>query len=65
MFATGVSMYGQMTAGSYCYIGPQVGERRGETKKKKKKKGKKKRKENSPCSMCIGADGEKRRKKET
>ncbi|QQP36685.1 Urocanate hydratase 1 (Silurana), partial [Caligus rogercresseyi] len=23
MFATGVSMYGQMTAGSYCYIGPQ------------------------------------------
>ena len=25
MFALGVSMYGQMTAGSYCYIGPQVG----------------------------------------
>ena len=24
MFALGVSMYGQMTAGSYCYIGPQV-----------------------------------------
>uniref|UniRef100_A0A8C7SQS9 Urocanate hydratase n=1 Tax=Oncorhynchus mykiss TaxID=8022 RepID=A0A8C7SQS9_ONCMY len=23
MFALGVSMYGQMTAGSYCYIGPQ------------------------------------------
>uniref|UniRef100_A0A669D900 Urocanate hydratase 1 n=1 Tax=Oreochromis niloticus TaxID=8128 RepID=A0A669D900_ORENI len=23
MFAMGVSMYGQMTAGSYCYIGPQ------------------------------------------
>ena len=23
-FALGVSMYGQMTAGSYCYIGPQV-----------------------------------------
>ncbi|CAI8031665.1 Urocanate hydratase [Geodia barretti] len=23
MFAKGVSMYGQMTAGSYCYIGPQ------------------------------------------
>merc|ERR1719206_854242 len=23
MFAIGVSMYGQMTAGSYCYIGPQ------------------------------------------
>ena len=23
MFATGVSQYGQMTAGSYCYIGPQ------------------------------------------
>ena len=22
-FALGVSMYGQMTAGSYCYIGPQ------------------------------------------
>ena len=22
-FAMGVSMYGQMTAGSYCYIGPQ------------------------------------------
>jgi urocanate hydratase len=24
MYATGVTMYGQMTAGSYCYIGPQV-----------------------------------------
>ena len=24
MFALGVSMYGQMTAGSYFYIGPQV-----------------------------------------
>ena len=24
MFALGVTMYGQMTAGSYCYIGPQV-----------------------------------------
>ena len=23
MFALGVTMYGQMTAGSYCYIGPQ------------------------------------------
>eukprot|EP01117_Protostelium_nocturnum_P012579 TRINITY_DN462_c0_g1_i1.p1 TRINITY_DN462_c0_g1~~TRINITY_DN462_c0_g1_i1.p1 ORF type:complete len:699 (-),score=278.79 TRINITY_DN462_c0_g1_i1:181-2277(-) len=23
MYATGVSIYGQMTAGSYCYIGPQ------------------------------------------
>ena len=23
MFAMGVTMYGQMTAGSYCYIGPQ------------------------------------------
>ncbi|TRY55002.1 hypothetical protein DNTS_020746 [Danionella cerebrum] len=23
MFALGISMYGQMTAGSYCYIGPQ------------------------------------------
>ena len=23
MYATGVSQYGQMTAGSYCYIGPQ------------------------------------------
>lgn len=23
LYATGVSMYGQMTAGSYCYIGPQ------------------------------------------
>ena len=23
MFGLGVSMYGQMTAGSYCYIGPQ------------------------------------------
>jgi len=22
-FAMGVSMFGQMTAGSYCYIGPQ------------------------------------------
>lgn len=22
-FALGVTMYGQMTAGSYCYIGPQ------------------------------------------
>lgn len=22
-FAMGVTMYGQMTAGSYCYIGPQ------------------------------------------
>ena len=22
-FALGVSLYGQMTAGSYCYIGPQ------------------------------------------
>jgi hypothetical protein len=25
MYAMGVSQYGQMTAGSYCYIGPQVG----------------------------------------
>ena len=25
LFALGVTMYGQMTAGSYCYIGPQVG----------------------------------------
>jgi urocanate hydratase len=24
LFALGVTMYGQMTAGSYCYIGPQV-----------------------------------------
>ncbi len=23
LFAMGVTMYGQMTAGSYCYIGPQ------------------------------------------
>jgi len=23
LFALGVTMYGQMTAGSYCYIGPQ------------------------------------------
>ena len=23
MFALGVTMYGQMTAGSYCFIGPQ------------------------------------------
>lgn len=23
MYAMGVSIYGQMTAGSYCYIGPQ------------------------------------------
>ena len=63
MFATGVSMYGQMTAGSYCYIGPQVGEE--ERRRRRRRRKKKKRKENSPCSMCIGADGEKRRKKET
>jgi hypothetical protein len=55
-------MYGQMTAGSYCYIGPQVGE---EERRRRRRRKKKKRKENSPCSMCIGADGEKRRKKET
>ena len=24
LFALGVTMYGQMTAGSFCYIGPQV-----------------------------------------
>lgn len=24
MYAIGVSQYGQMTAGSFCYIGPQV-----------------------------------------
>ena len=23
LFALGVTLYGQMTAGSYCYIGPQ------------------------------------------
>ena len=62
MFATGVSMYGQMTAGSYCYIGPQVGE-----EERRRRRRKKKRKENSPCSVCIGdADGDKRKKeKET
>ena len=42
-------MYGQMTAGSYCYIGPQVGEE--EKKKRKEKK--------IPCSMCRGENLEK------
>ena len=28
MFGLGVTMYGQMTAGSYCYIGPQAGTER-------------------------------------
>ena len=54
MFATGVSMYGQMTAGSYCYIGPQVGEEEKEEEKKKKRKEKK-----IPCSMCRGENLEK------
>ena len=51
MFATGVSMYGQMTAGSYCYIGPQVGE---EEKKKRRRKRRREKRRKYPV-VCVEA----------